>query len=332
MNVANCIREHVATGDFTIKDDFERVWDEEAQEAENDIMGLSMSFLFVQALRYLINCTGLPNNQGYGVDQGPVVALWLFLAALVATIAAVLLFCFNDKRLHQNENWFDDECPEGEAVEDDVDGGFTDVNRHVSTTVTSMMMTGAWCNFYGMRWLLTEDGSEPTVSGVFVALVLSLLCFLVVFQLDKFADRLRARAPGERQHLVIMRLIFGMGILIGFAWEQCFDAAAGTLAKRTSNPHLAKLVVAVFCAFVLTPAWRWYLLPMSVHSEGVELGFLTHDWDDAKLEMVAQRMADAHMSRLRESTIGRPCVLRAYVHDVNRITVTDADAWAYERL
>merc|ERR1711957_863420 len=53
--ITDKIRTMIALGDDGSMDKCEELWDEECEEAENDIMGLSLSFLLVQSFRFFVN-------------------------------------------------------------------------------------------------------------------------------------------------------------------------------------------------------------------------------------------------------------------------------------
>eukprot|EP00405_Crypthecodinium_cohnii_P042048 CAMPEP_0206553856 /NCGR_PEP_ID=MMETSP0325_2-20121206/16857_1 /ASSEMBLY_ACC=CAM_ASM_000347 /TAXON_ID=2866 /ORGANISM="Crypthecodinium cohnii, Strain Seligo" /LENGTH=994 /DNA_ID=CAMNT_0054053865 /DNA_START=50 /DNA_END=3030 /DNA_ORIENTATION=+ len=62
QRLTDCVRERIAGSDG-VKDEKEREWDEECEDAENDVMGLTWSFTAVQALRFFIT-DDLPDQHG----------------------------------------------------------------------------------------------------------------------------------------------------------------------------------------------------------------------------------------------------------------------------
>ena len=63
QGVTNGIRDKISASDDGEKDEFEELWDEHCEDAENDVLGLALSFTAVSALRFWI--TGcLPNQEG----------------------------------------------------------------------------------------------------------------------------------------------------------------------------------------------------------------------------------------------------------------------------
>merc|ERR1719235_1423333 len=67
-------------------------------------------------------------------------------------------------------------------------------------------------------------------------------------------------------------------LLVGFAWEQCFDNSVDAVASSTGNPHVSKLVLSFFCAGLLIPAWKWYMLPY-ILKEGYKFSYVTSPSD-----------------------------------------------------
>merc|ERR1719171_1822143 len=63
FKVLDTLRAKIAYGDDGVEDEFEKAWDAETEEAENDIAGLSLSFLTVQTMRLAISGI-LPNQEG----------------------------------------------------------------------------------------------------------------------------------------------------------------------------------------------------------------------------------------------------------------------------
>lgn len=61
-------------------------------------------------------------------------------------------------------------------------------------------------------------------------------------------------------------MITGLGMLVGFSWERCFDASVGGLARYEvlfgMSPPVNRVLLASFLALMVLPAWKWYILPM----------------------------------------------------------------------
>lgn len=63
QRITDGIRYRVTMADDGEEDEFEKKWDEECEEAEDDVMGLTLSFNFTQAARFSINGF-LPDSEG----------------------------------------------------------------------------------------------------------------------------------------------------------------------------------------------------------------------------------------------------------------------------
>merc|ERR1711988_1783092 len=84
----NWIREKISGSDGK-EDELEKMWDEEVEEAENDVIALSLSFLTVQSIKYGI-CGSLANVEGeesedliFGHEVKQCVLLYLFGALCI---------------------------------------------------------------------------------------------------------------------------------------------------------------------------------------------------------------------------------------------------------
>merc|ERR1712137_1171609 len=76
----------------------------------------------------------------------------------------------------------------------------------------------------------------------------------------------------------IREVINALAILVGFAWEQCFDTAVTAVASRSDiipvlgdRPSVVKMILAIMCVLILVPAWRRHLLPMVTY-QGYKFG------------------------------------------------------------
>eukprot|EP00930_Biecheleria_cincta_P036861 TRINITY_DN25267_c0_g1_i1.p2 TRINITY_DN25267_c0_g1~~TRINITY_DN25267_c0_g1_i1.p2 ORF type:complete len:326 (-),score=71.38 TRINITY_DN25267_c0_g1_i1:1228-2205(-) len=91
------IRSYVSLADDGEWDEFEKAWDEEVEESENDIMALTMSFNFIQAARFVIT-SRLPNSEGavgwHELQEQRVAGqhFWLFAVGLCCACFMLALF------------------------------------------------------------------------------------------------------------------------------------------------------------------------------------------------------------------------------------------------
>eukprot|EP00928_Gymnodinium_smaydae_P023569 TRINITY_DN19402_c0_g2_i1.p1 TRINITY_DN19402_c0_g2~~TRINITY_DN19402_c0_g2_i1.p1 ORF type:complete len:542 (+),score=142.04 TRINITY_DN19402_c0_g2_i1:129-1628(+) len=206
---------------------------------------------------------------------------WLSVSSLVDTIASLV---------EAPEEEEDGSSSDEEEEEEEGFSRFTDI------MTTTFAMGFAWCSFYGWRWLLGNSIASESTLGVVLALVVSFVSFAMIFGLDKVADRMEDSEYAGQIGKVCRMVIKCLGLVIGFAWEQCFDGAVDTLSEVSHFPHLTKLFFACFCAVLLIPAWRWYILPM-VEEGGWKYGFVVHDhWVDEKLHKARGRL-ERHLRR-----------------------------------
>lgn len=158
--------------------------------------------------------------------------------------------------------------------------------RFLDELFVGLRMSFSWCFFYGTQEMLAGLNffwGNPELLAVCLALVLSVGSMFAIIPLDKVADwakqraQQKARASGKEKanensiDKSIRVIIDSMGLLIGFGWEQCFDASIDILTEETHhsgipgiNPKSTKLLLSFFCAGLLVPAWRLYIVPFIV--------------------------------------------------------------------
>lgn len=206
---------------------------EEVQEAENDVLSLSTSFLTVQALRFAL--TGvLPGKDGMEEPEtarGGACVLGLYGAGFAFGLGVLALLLTGDR-----------------------------AGRAMEVVQNTWAMIFAWCLLWATRWLalgwplLEQVRAAPaTVEGrVMLALVLSGVALLVIFALDVVEDTVE----GARVVRVIQNIVNALSILVGFSWEHCFDAGVEAVAGATSSPVLVELLFTALVAGIIIPAWR----------------------------------------------------------------------------
>eukprot|EP00746_Dinoflagellata_sp_MGD_P013689 gnl/MRDRNA2_/MRDRNA2_129691_c0_seq1.p1 gnl/MRDRNA2_/MRDRNA2_129691_c0~~gnl/MRDRNA2_/MRDRNA2_129691_c0_seq1.p1 ORF type:complete len:516 (+),score=119.85 gnl/MRDRNA2_/MRDRNA2_129691_c0_seq1:124-1671(+) len=282
QRVTDTAREYISTkfGDGE-KDEFEHAWDEETEEAENDVMGLALSFLITQTIRYTISGV-LPNEEGEeegaaAFSHTTIQIVLLFATGLLA-VGSMAYYIFKEPEEREDHH-----KTEAEEIQE----------RFIETIIVTMSMVFAWCCFFTGRWYLGTFNvlaDDPMLLALALALLISAISFVGIRILDICAD---AEWSGPKVDEAIFKVIGAIGILVGFSWEQAFDTAVGSLASRSSNPAIMKLGLALFCVVIIVPAWRWWLLPMVIE-KGWLHGFVVED--EAHIEEIKK----AHMEKEEE--------------------------------
>lgn len=272
QRITDEIRTKISMGDDGEMDEFEKMWDEECEEAENDVMGLALSFTMLNALRFWISGC-LPNEEGKEEECPKTVpeeylyhhttyqkAMMISLGVAFALIIFVM-----------RSNW--PEWLEPEAIRKMPKSQRSAMklkSRLAEGIYVAISMCFSWSLFFGCQMILAGFTifHEPELLAVTLAIGLSLSCMLGIIPLDKLAD---ADWTDEHADTAIRSIMSAMGLLIGFGWEQCFDASVDALAQKADdcefalvNPHTAKLALTLFCSGLLIPAWKWYILPFIV--------------------------------------------------------------------
>ncbi|CAE7421795.1 ANKRD17 [Symbiodinium natans] len=217
-----------------------RLCEEHAIEAEDELFCLSISFLFVQAVRYSV--TGVlstKNGSEPGEEFGLREIATVYGVGVLAVAGAFLMALSGYSR------------------------------RLADLARGTFCMAFAWCLLFASRWmfeswrlLVTLDVSPRTIEGrVVLALFLSTFTAFAIIVLDKFEDT--SRNP-RLAHNVVKNLVTGLSILVGFTWEHVVDGCTEAIASIYHGHELKKLVSKVVGAtiipLVVLPAWRRHVL------------------------------------------------------------------------
>jgi hypothetical protein len=285
------VRESYALLGDGVKDELETCWDDEVEESENDVTGLSISFLISQAIRFGI-CGSLSNQEG---EESSAVETNHTFEQCVSLFGAGIIFIVlfatfkvhlskeEDEHRHEMELESDDRHPIAKGV-DALTGG----ERFGEMIIVILNMCMAWSFFFGSRWALASSGllgDDMVLIPLCLAVVITLLGMVMTIGLDVISNWDYTTKYTDE---VIELIVEAIGILIGFAWEQIFDASVAAIASRTSNPTEMKFGLAICVSILVIPAWRRFMLPMVVHC-GFRFGFIAQQATD-KLDPKDKKM------------------------------------------
>jgi len=210
------------------------LYEENAEEAEDDCFCLAISFLLVQAIKF--GLTGvmpakLGTMPGGRFDFWAVVALYLIGVAFIAVTIIAARFR----------------------------------GRAANLTVGTFADSFAWCTLFATRWALehipalTENHVSPSsIQGrVLMSTVLSFGALAVIIVLDKIEDW---NPSDDDVHKVVKNAVTGLSILIGFTWEHSFDGAVEAIASVTEEPLVIQITGVIVISIVVIPAWRKFIL------------------------------------------------------------------------
>eukprot|EP00927_Polykrikos_kofoidii_P009080 TRINITY_DN13766_c2_g1_i1.p1 TRINITY_DN13766_c2_g1~~TRINITY_DN13766_c2_g1_i1.p1 ORF type:complete len:561 (+),score=79.61 TRINITY_DN13766_c2_g1_i1:54-1736(+) len=271
QQIFDILRDRVARGDDGELDDAEVAWAEGVEESENDVLALCCSYLMTQVIRFSISGT-LPGRTGSETweiltSHGALETLSLFSIGIsMAVLSAVLMVSSDSKRFETAK-----------------------VHRGIICIAIWVNMCFSWCTFYGFNWFTAcffkGTQEDKMLLGVVTAVLSCIGAAVFITILDRIADLLGETSSASSKSLVgaIVFVIQGMGIFIGFAWEQCFDEATESLSAVLPYPHLSKMGLTACCVVIVLPAWRWWILPMALE-EGWRFGFVIDPdqpfWED----------------------------------------------------
>lgn len=98
--------------------------------------------------------------------------------------------------------------------------------RIIGTMTNWASMSFSWTLLMLFRWLVCNSANGVDITSlivirVIVALMVSIVTFLIISFLDNIADSLGAdELASDATEEALRHMIFALGILVGFSWEQ----------------------------------------------------------------------------------------------------------------
>eukprot|EP00747_Dinoflagellata_sp_TGD_P134392 gnl/TRDRNA2_/TRDRNA2_175316_c0_seq1.p1 gnl/TRDRNA2_/TRDRNA2_175316_c0~~gnl/TRDRNA2_/TRDRNA2_175316_c0_seq1.p1 ORF type:complete len:231 (+),score=31.47 gnl/TRDRNA2_/TRDRNA2_175316_c0_seq1:330-1022(+) len=172
-------------------------------------------------------------------------SLWLFGISMIFVLLTIALVLGHDK-LEQNS------MPGlGQKI----------LEKMLVVLMNASSMAFAWCQLYIFKWEIARfpaiKSPNTLTSCVALALLISLLSFMMISLLDKNAD---SPITGKSADRAVESIIMALGILVGFSWEQCFDRGVETVAALTPHPVSTEVLLAVMVVMIVITPWRRYIL------------------------------------------------------------------------
>mmetsp|Transcript_126635 Transcript_126635/g.404660 ORF Transcript_126635/g.404660 Transcript_126635/m.404660 type:complete len:364 (+) Transcript_126635:1399-2490(+) len=230
-------------------------WDDETYEAENDVFGLTGSYLTVQAIIFNITHT-MEVQEPKDVHWSDSVKI--ICSALVFTAATV----FAVMAYHR--------VPKSGGTEHSPGEMKNAMLRRVILVVQNASAMGlAWSMLGFFQWeimriLPSIGGPETSSFRVLLSLIVSFTVLFVVRGLDRVADM---EVTGDEADLTIFSIINALSILVGFSWEHAFHLGVEVVAVKLGYPVAGQFVLALIVAAVAIVPWRRHILQKVLHLE-----------------------------------------------------------------
>jgi len=266
FRIADIVRSHYLGISHVVHE----IWDEAAEDAEDDVGCIALSFLICQAVRLGILgvLAGPEGRVPDAICPSRLMTLALFGVAVLSAVVRVMLMWSNSAA--------------GSEREASSDTGWAEYcNRWTYILGGVCAQHFAWCLLFGIVWATrivlegfksTEHGygiNCPSIRAVLTMLV-SISGFAIIWIFDRLSDM--ASLSVEK---ALRSIIKSIGVLVGFSWEQAFAAgvediveslepAAEHASAQGHRTHWMLFFVKTGMAFglsvVVVPAWRMYIL------------------------------------------------------------------------
>lgn len=266
--LGTCFRDSVNKGDGQVTEG-EEDWEEQCIDTENDFIGMTTSFVFVNSLIFMLTGEFPELEQEFYETHSVEQMTWLFVFCLgcgLAVIGSTFLRKFTRESFPAARH--------------------PSINRIINNVQVFWSMASAWCFFewgaWYCAWLLSQQKADvhghqhlPSVllGKLFQAVVISLLGTAIVFVMDFCADSSPDSAKLMRANVT------GIGIAIGFSWEKAFDRALENLVETKfadGSVTYSHILISISLICILYPGWRLYILPKTSNRLEREVGKNPH--------------------------------------------------------
>jgi len=247
----------------------DKMLDEEVHEAESELASMTLSFLVVQACRYLMSgvLTSIDGLEEIEECHHPFAVSVLLLAG--CGLFAVGLYLSHGIGRH---------------------APFTRMRRMWRAGQNTLLLGGVWCFLWSMRWHMRLAGWAVLSGQAIIATLLSLASFGAVCGLGYvesgkcvFCHTLRPFMLGE----VAQSSLVALSARVGFSWAIPFHT---DIVHMTGEAHavLSCFLLGLGAALLLLPAWYLYAVPRALRYRQLREDMLeaTRTGDSDKLSLL----------------------------------------------
>jgi len=250
------------------------IWDEAAEDAEDDVGSLALSFLMCQSARFAI-CGKLAGPEGRVPEDlhvTPEKVGMLFGVVILAGLGRVFLM------------WMHSAAASARQASSDTGWGEY-CHRWIFILGGIISQLFAWCLLYVIAWTTCcflerykmnqkGFGINTASTRAVMTLLVSITAFCAIWAIDCMSDV----AVDPVMEKALRSIIKSLGVLVGFSWEQAFAAGiedivvnieeaeaagvetGGGEAGHSLVPVFVKTGMAIVLSIVVVPAWRMYIL------------------------------------------------------------------------
>jgi len=200
----------------------ETLWLETCMEIDIEAGALQLSFLTVQIIHFIVS-DQMPDH--WGNEGGKVhtwqETSWMFLAAFLAMAShvALSLGTRHSDATDEDKVCIDESLPYSKLFE----------WVGLELVLQAQIFLCGWALLTSFRWSVRNwvphtGHVDIMLVRAFVALLCSILSFMIIFFLDKFLDSAKVNLSigGQRAGEGVIAMV---GMMMGFAWERCFHHA-----------------------------------------------------------------------------------------------------------
>jgi hypothetical protein len=225
----------------------DEIWEEVAQEVENDVLAICLSFLVAESVFFLIEGPEYRIRHAYHTDL-QIYACWSAAAVFAMLMVGTSYARVVAARIHGKRR-------------------LVGRRRVLDISQSTFAFAFAWCSLAAFAWkcdhMRRDYGWTHIWTEVVVAMFVGIASVIMIFIIDKIAD---TEALPQNVEDCMRESVISFGFLIGFSWEHAFHQSIEDITSEIdSDGHVDKaLRCFLFCVAVVAvvfPAYRWYIVP-----------------------------------------------------------------------
>jgi hypothetical protein len=228
----------------------DEIWEDVAQEVENDVFSICLSFLLAECVFYLIEGSEYRVRHAYH-SGAQIAACWAAAAVFAVLMIGTSYARVVANRIHKKRR---------------IGIG----RRRFLEILQSLFAFGfAWCGLAAVSWKCDHIrefyGWTHIWTEVTVAMLIALSSTAAIFIIDKIADM---EAVGQEIEGCIRESVMAFGFLIGFSWEHAFHKSIEDITATFPeyegyevSKSVQCFVLCVCVVAIVFPAYRWYIVP-----------------------------------------------------------------------
>jgi hypothetical protein len=227
----------------------DEIWEEVAQEVENDVFAICLSFLLAEVVFFLIEGDDYRVRHSYH-SNSQIAWCWIAAAVFALGMLGVSYVRVVAERIHGKRR-------------------LIGRRRFLDILQSLLAFAFAWCGLAAVSWKCDHFREQMNWTHIWtevtVAMVVALTSVAAICIIDKLANM---ESVPDNIEDCIKESVIAFGFLTGFSWEHAFHKSIEDIAAEMSGFGGFKIgqawqcfILCIGVVIIVFPAYRWYIVP-----------------------------------------------------------------------